>query len=253
MNNDNKNSFGRSILVILGILVIIGIVFYAFITLQSSKMSSSSSEGNINVTEIDKDKIEEEKNKDKEKENSFLAKFSSLRDSDGDDDDDTYERKAIIIYYSFSGTTEKVAKYIAEKTGYELVKLETHKVYPQDEILLEEDINNEKANFIYPKLKNDLYLNDYDLIYLGFPIWYSDLARPVYSFLDEEDLSNKIIAPFICSDNYGEGSAVSLIQNFEPKSVVLTNPLTITKYNRDDYKKYVDSWLDSVKTKLENY
>lgn len=176
---------------------------------------------------------------------SQIKSDNPLRDEG--DNDFAKERKSIIIYYSLSGTTEKVAKYIKEKTGFELVKLETHKTYPKDdEELMQLEIDNEKANFIYPKLKNNLELGEYDVVYLGFPIWYSDLARPIYTLLQDYDFSGMTIVPFVCSDNYGQGNTVSLISKMEPGAIVINNPLAITNYNRNDYKSAVDSWIPQV-------
>lgn len=173
---------------------------------------------------------------------------SGLRD---DDNNALTNKKSVIIYYSLSGTTEKVAKYIHDKTGFEIVKLETHKTYPKDDAeLMQEEIDNEKANFIYPKLKNDLHLTEYDIIYLGFPIWYNEMARPIYTFFQDNDLSGTTIVPFVCSDNYGTGQVVSMIQKAAPYSLVYRNPLAITNYNRDNYKEAVDSWVKEVEKGL---
>ena len=110
------------------------------------------------------------------------------------------------------GNTEVVAEKIAELTGGDLYKIEEEEPYPYkyDDCLRRsrrEDENNE-----HPALKAGMRLNmdDYDTVYIGFPIWYRTYPRVVASFLDAYDFSNKKIRPFCTND---EGTfGISLLE-----------------------------------------
>ncbi|MBR0418812.1 MAG: hypothetical protein IJI66_06560 [Erysipelotrichaceae bacterium] len=110
------------------------------------------------------------------------------------------------------GNTEIVAEKIAELTGGDLYKIEEEEPYPYkyDDCLRRsrrEDENNE-----HPALKAGMRLNmdDYDTVYIGFPIWYRTYPRVVASFLDTYDFSNKKIRPFCTND---EGTfGISLLE-----------------------------------------
>ena len=110
------------------------------------------------------------------------------------------------------GNTEVVAEKIAELTGGDLYKIEEEEPYPYkyDDCLRRsrrEDENNE-----HPALKAGMRLNmdDYDTVYIGFPIWYRTYPRVVASFLDTYDFSNKKIRPFCTND---EGTfGISLLE-----------------------------------------
>ena len=110
------------------------------------------------------------------------------------------------------GNTEVVAEKIAELTGGDLYKIEEEEPYPYkyDDCLRRsrrEDENNE-----HPALKAGMRLNmdDYDIVYIGFPIWYRTYPRVVASFLDAYDFSNKKIRPFCTND---EGTfGISLLE-----------------------------------------
>ena len=110
------------------------------------------------------------------------------------------------------GNTEVVAEKIADLTGGDLYKIEEEEPYPYkyDDCLRRlrrEDENNE-----HPALKAGMRLNmdDYDTVYIGFPIWYRTYPRVVASFLDAYDFSNKKIRPFCTND---EGTfGISLLE-----------------------------------------
>ena len=110
------------------------------------------------------------------------------------------------------GNTEVVAEKIAELTGGDLYKIEEEDPYPfsYDDCLRRarrEDENNE-----HPALKGGPRLNmdDYDTVYIGFPIWYRTYPRVVASFLDAYDFSGKTLRPFCTND---EGTfGISLLE-----------------------------------------
>ena len=110
------------------------------------------------------------------------------------------------------GNTEVVAEKIAELTGGDLYKIDEEDPYPfsYDDCLRRarrEDENNE-----HPALKGGPRLNmdDYDTVYIGFPIWYRTYPRVVASFLDAYDFSGKTLRPFCTND---EGTfGISLLE-----------------------------------------
>ena len=110
------------------------------------------------------------------------------------------------------GNTEVVAEKLAELTDGDLFKIEEEEPYPfkYDDCLRRarrEDENNE-----HPAMKGGPRLNmdDYDTVYIGFPIWYRTYPRVVASFLDQYDFAGKKIKPFCTND---EGTfGISLLE-----------------------------------------
>ena len=110
------------------------------------------------------------------------------------------------------GNTEVVAEKLAELTGGDLYKIEEEEAYPfgYDDCLRRarrEDENNE-----HPALKGGprLYMDEYDTVYIGFPIWYRSYPRVVASFLDAYDFAGKKVRPFCTND---EGTfGISLLE-----------------------------------------
>ncbi|MBR4422346.1 MAG: hypothetical protein IKS69_07415 [Erysipelotrichaceae bacterium] len=110
------------------------------------------------------------------------------------------------------GNTEVVAEKIAELTKADLYKIEEEDAYPEryDDCL--KRARKEDEDNIHPAMKAGMKLNmdEYDTIYIGFPIWYRAYPRVVATFLYTYDFSNKVIKPFCTND---EGTfGISLLE-----------------------------------------
>ena len=130
------------------------------------------------------------------------------------------------------GNTEVVAEKIAQLTGGDLYRIEEEDPYPfkYDDCLRRsrrEDENNE-----HPAMKAGMKLNmaDYDVIYIGFPIWYRTYPRIVASFLDAYDFTGKTIKPF-CTNDEGTFGISLLEMQGALKGATLTDGLAIRGVN----------------------
>lgn len=152
----------------------------------------------------------------------------------------------LILYFSMSGNTETVANYIHEEIGGDIVKLETVQTYPEDYDELVDYAREEQRDNTRPELETTIEnIEQYDTIFLGYPNWWSDMPMPIYSFLDQYDLSNKTIAPFITHGGSGLSGTSVNIANEEPDAVV-TEGLAINGDDVDDCQDEVNEWLNGL-------
>lgn len=152
----------------------------------------------------------------------------------------------LILYFSMSGNTETVANYIHEEIGGDIVKLETVQTYPEDYDELVDYAREEQRDNARPELETAIEnIEQYDTIFLGYPNWWGDMPMPIYSFLDQYDLSNKTIAPFITHGGSGLSGTPANIANEEPDAVV-TEGLAINGDDVDDCQDEVNEWLDEL-------
>lgn len=152
----------------------------------------------------------------------------------------------LILYFSMSGNTETVANYIHEEIGGDIVKLETVQTYPEDYDELVDYAREEQRDNTRPELETTIEnIEQYDTIFLGYPNWWGDMPMPIYSFLDQYDLSNKTIAPFITHGGSGLSGTSANIANEEPDAVV-TEGLAINGDDVDDCQDEVNEWLDEL-------
>ena len=155
--------------------------------------------------------------------------------------------KILVIYFSETGNTQKLAKLISDKVGGDFVRIETEKVYPEDYDELVDDAKKEKDNNDRPKLKElNINLENYDTIFVGYPIWWYQMPMAMYTFFDTYDFANKTIIPFNTHEGSGSSGTYEDIQKLEPKAKVLKGlPIRGGDMTSDQSNK-VDNWLKKL-------
>lgn len=142
--------------------------------------------------------------------------------------------KVLIVYLSRTNNTEAVAKIIQQQVGGTLVELELVNPYPEDyqEIVAQVDQENE-TDFL-PELKTEVdNIDQYEMVFVGFPTWDMQLPPPMKSFLTQYDLSGKTIVPFNTNAGYGIGSSFDKVEELCPNSTVLEGFSTRGGIERD--------------------
>ena len=108
------------------------------------------------------------------------------------------------VAYIEKGNTKILAEMIAERTHGDLFEIKTVKPYPKEYRPATEAAKQEKEENARPEIVGELPdLSKYDVVFLGYPIWWSDMPMPVYTFLDRENFAGKIILPFCTHEGSG--------------------------------------------------
>ena len=126
--------------------------------------------------------------------------------------------KTLVVYYSASGNTERVAKDIAEAAGADLFEIVPAEVYTS------EDLNWTNSDSRVSREHDDESLRDvpltttevpdwdsYDTVFIGYPIWWGIAAWPVDTFVKNNDFTGKTVIPFATSSSSGMGQSGSLL------------------------------------------
>ncbi|WP_207858092.1 flavodoxin [Lucifera butyrica] len=120
-------------------------------------------------------------------------------------------KKILVAYFSRTGdnyavgniskgNTHIVADMIAEATGADTFEMKTVKPYPENYRECTEVAKKELADNVRPELTTKVEnMQDYDVIFLGYPIWWSDMPMAIYSFMESYDFKGKTIIPFCTS------------------------------------------------------
>ena len=117
------------------------------------------------------------------------------------------EKKSLVAFFSRTGenyavgnvsegNTEILAGIIADETGSDVFRIETEMPYPKQYDMCVKVSIQEKRSDARPAIKGDIRIEDYDMIYLGYPNWCGDMPMAVYTFLDAFDWTGKTIHPF---------------------------------------------------------
>ncbi|MBR0382544.1 MAG: hypothetical protein IJH71_08925 [Eubacterium sp.] len=182
--------------------------------------------------------------------------------------EETAESKALAVYFSRVGNTEfpedidvissaslnteaatlkgnaqLIAEYIAEEAGCDTFEIVTRDPYPVDYNETVDQARDEQSEEKRPELKNTLEnLDIYDTIYLVMPNWWGDLPMPVYSFLDQYDLTGKTVNVFVTHEGSGFSGIVDTVRKLEPEAK-FNEALAISGSSVSDEEENVRNWV----------
>ena len=131
-------------------------------------------------------------------------------------------KKVLIIYLSRTENTKAVAEIIHQNVGGDLMKLELENPYPEDYKAIVAQVQKENETDFLPPLKTKIdHIEEYDVIFIGFPTWGMKLPPPMKSFLNQYNLKGKTIIPFNTNAGYGIGSSFETVKELAPNSKIL--------------------------------
>lgn len=128
-------------------------------------------------------------------------------------------KKALVVYYSATGNTKEAAEYIASATGGDLFELVPAEPYSDEDL----DWTNQNSRVVYehdnPDKRNveltaatvDNF-DEYDTVFIGYPIWWGIAAWPVDGFIGANDFTGKTVIPFCTSASSGLGESGKLLE-----------------------------------------
>lgn len=130
--------------------------------------------------------------------------------------------KYLVVCFSKSGRTKKVAEFISQELNAPLHEIITDKKYPRTYFMTILESRKEFKNDEHPALVSKTIENiaDYDRIILGFPIWFFTCPMAVVSFLEQNNLAGKEIYPFCTSGSSNCAKATEKIRELCPASGV---------------------------------
>lgn len=126
--------------------------------------------------------------------------------------------KTLVVYYSASGNTERVAKDIAEAAGADLFEIVPTEVYTSDDLdwtnpdsRVSREHDDESLRDVPLTTTEVPDWDSYDTVFIGYPIWWGIAAWPVDTFVKNNDFTGKTVIPFATSSSSGMGQSGSLL------------------------------------------
>lgn len=154
--------------------------------------------------------------------------------------------KSLVVYFSWSGNTENVAKAIQEQTDSDIFEIIPATPYSDDYNSVVDLAQKEQRENARPSIADSIKkIADYDVIYIGFPNWWGDMPMILYTFFDSYDLSGKTIAPFCTSGGSGLSNTVNEMKELEPNATV-TDGLHIGSSSASNPDSAVKTWLSTI-------
>lgn len=178
------------------------------------------------------------------KKDKILVAYFGVPETDGVDAVAGASRA--IVDGELFGNTEYIAKVIQEATGGDLFIIKTAHQYPGTHKELIDFAKKEIDTKARPKLSTHINnLNEYDVIFIGFPNWWYDMPMPIYTFFEEYDFSGKTIIPFCTHGGSRFSDALKTIADLEKEATVIRG-LPISRDNIAEAKPSVLTWLQTI-------
>lgn len=131
-------------------------------------------------------------------------------------------KKILIVYFSYTGNTRRLAKLIQAQTGGDLFEIEVLKPYPKDYNTTVSQGQREVRAKYKPAIKIQIPdMERYDIVFVGSPIWWFTFAPAVSTFLSENKFAGKTIVPFLTHGGYGIGSSIPEMQALCPQAHIV--------------------------------
>ncbi|MCE9441332.1 NAD(P)H-dependent oxidoreductase [Bacteroides fragilis] len=169
-------------------------------------------------------------------------------------------KKVLVVFFSRTGenyavgniekgNTHIVAEIIAKETGGKLFRIETVKPYPDEYKACVEVAKAEKENNTRPEVKGDVKVENYDIIFLGYPNWWGDMPMAVYTFIEKHNWNGKTVVPFCTHEGSGLSGTERKLKNVCRGAMVsegLAIKGTTAQNSQPQALKAVQTWLKKV-------
>jgi flavodoxin len=152
-------------------------------------------------------------------------------------------QKILIAYFSRSGNTRAIAEYIHQAVGGDLFEIKTVQQYPGEYAPTTEVAKREQEANTRPELAAQVRnMNSYDVIFVGYPIWWGTMPMALFTFLESYNFAGKTIIPFCTHGSSGLGRSVNDIKRLCPQSTV-RNSIAVRGGDVSRARGDVQDWL----------
>ena len=154
--------------------------------------------------------------------------------------------KKLVAYFSASGTTAAVAKALSEAAGADLYEIKPQTPYTRADLNWQDkksrssvDMNNKTHR--PPLADKDAHIENYDTIFLGFPIWWYVAPTIINTFLESYDFTGKTIILFATSGGSGFGRTVTGLKDSAPRATIREGKLLNGRQSKESLAAWVNS------------
>jgi len=161
--------------------------------------------------------------------------------------------KVLVAYFSATGTTKKVAETMADVLSADLYEIAPKEPYTDADL----DYNNNDSRSSIEMnddssrpefLSNFNNMSNYDIVFLGYPIWWSEAPHIIYTFIESYDFSGKTIIPFCTSASSGIGSSAEDVHSSVSDGGIWLNG---NRLNGNSSREDISKWIESLGLEIE--
>lgn len=213
-----------------------------------ASVTENTTDTKSSITPEETETMKEENNNTSNSDSNILIAYFTWADNTHVDNPDSIDVDATTSASVLPpGNAAKIADWINQRVGGNLFSITVKEPYSSD---YDECLNRaaeEKAANARPELANHVEnMEQYDVIFLGFPNWWYTVPMAIHTFLEEYDFSGKTVIPFCTHGTGGLASTIQDIKKDLPQDVTLLDPIGIYRPDVDSSQDEVNKWLDGM-------
>ena len=155
------------------------------------------------------------------------------------------DKRIAVIYYSSIGNTKNVAQNLHSVVGGDIKEIELIEKYPKNIFKMSNLARKQMKDGYLPQIEN-IDISDYDIIFVGFPVWNFSVSVPMKSFLKNNNFENKTIIPFYtCSGGVNKNKIINELKDFT-NAKEIKKPLFMFENGIFLVKEQIIKWLNNL-------
>ena len=172
-------------------------------------------------------------------------------DMENTDNQDVQDHKVLVAYFSATGTTKGVAEHIANGLNADIYEIVPEDPYTEADLNYNDNNSRTTIEMNDPNARPAISgsvenMEQYDIIFVGYPIWWGEAPRIVSTFMESYDFSGKTIVPFCTSGGSGIGSSASNLERLTSGATWLDG----RRLNGSDSQDTVMEWVNGLDLNL---
>ncbi len=183
--------------------------------------------------------------------NNTVAVENKIEVKDEIETDKEANNKAVVVYFSATGNTKQIAQYIKDELDSDIIEIIPKEKYTSEDLNYGDsstratrEQNDKNAR---PEIANDINVSNYDVIFLGYPIWWGDVPKIILSFIDNTELEGKTIIPFCTSGSSDISSSENTLKTYDN-----INWIKGKRFSNNSSKEEIKNWINGLEIEYKN-
>ena len=197
------------------LLIVLGVGCYFII--NNSNNSEKTENQNVGVNNSSTSRAEENNIQNENSTDSSIAN-NNIQNQNETKTNETSNKKVAVVYFSATGTTKTVAEYIRDEVNGDIFEIVPKQKYSTSDLNWNDNSsrstkeqNDKNAR---PEIQNNIDVSSYDVIFIGYPIWWGDTPRIIQTFMEKTNLDGKTMIPFCTSSSTGIQASENTLKSY---------------------------------------
>ena len=230
----------KKVIALIIAILVIGIGIGGYFIINSNNSNKGNNQNTSSNNNLSSSRIEENNTEKVNNNNSINNNIQSQNDAKKEE---ALGKKVAVVYFSATGTTKTVAEYIKDVANADIFEIIPKQKYTSDDLNWNnsnsrstKEQNDKNAR---PEIANNIDVSAYDVIFIGYPIWWGDTPRIIQTFMESHELNRKTMIPFCTSGGSGISGSENTLKSYSGINWISGKRLGTSKNE-------VENWVKSL-------